>query len=75
MPVLTFLIAVVLLAAAITGVVFGLIAPTERRRRRGLLVGSVVVGVLAITSIVLMLPSLADHVHVKVILITPGSTP
>jgi hypothetical protein len=75
--VLSFLFTVLLLAAAIVGLVWALVSASQRRRRRGLLVGSIVVGVLALTSAALTLPALIDSVHMKVtvIVITPGATP
>lgn len=74
MHALPFLIAVLLLVAAVTGAVCAA-TPTTGRVRRGLLVASIVVGALAITGAALALPALADHVQVKVFVFDPGTAP
>ena len=66
------LLIVVLLAAAITGIVYALASRAGGRKRPGLLIGSIVVGVLALAGIALMIPALIDDVHVEVIMITTG---
>ncbi len=73
MHALPVVVAMLLLTGAVTGAVCAVTPSGERPPRRGLLVGSIVVGVLAVTSIALTLPS--SIAHARVIVITHGGTP
>lgn len=69
-----FVVAMLLLVAAVVAAVYAA-TPTSGRVRRGLLLGSIVVGALAITSAALTLPALIDNMQVKVFVFDSGTAP
>jgi hypothetical protein len=69
-----FGVAMLVLVASVVGAVYAA-TPTSERVRRGLLVGSIVVGALAITSAALTLPTLINNMQVKVFVFDSRTAP
>jgi len=69
-----FVVAMLVLVASVAGAVYAA-TPASGRVRRGLLIGSIVVGALAITSAALTLPALIDNMQVKVFVFDSRTAP